>query len=786
MLDAGHKTGTGMAARCPSRFGLLWGTPSFHRPRAPLVLLLAGWIDGCVVAPVSDLGPNGSPRDAANASPAPAKEQAFQERFSKTGITLRLGVLDTKGQPLSGVLVELRSSDQATTLAHAQSDALGRVELREVARRNAFVLVRAPGYYDEWIPARLHRPLDQTEVNLGPVQLVERAPNRMRLTFSGDVMFGRRYFDRDEDGILGEDNDLLFLGSVEQDTLRLFRYMRGYLASDDHTSINLETTLLTSELEGHPKNRYVFHSDAQSARALRPAGVDSVSLGNNHLFDYLEPGVQETIGALDGAGVPWFGAGMDLSRARASWLRLEKGELGVAIQGFSDITGLGYEEPNLRFLATAEPKKAGILPAFPSELRKFVQAPELANDVVIPVLHGGAEFVWLPTQRVQADLEELVGAGADLVIAHHPHVPSGIWRYDKNEHSALVVGSLGNFVFDQLKFESFFSYLVVVDVFRDAEMTVVERMSLIPIAIQDFVPRPMMSYAAQSLGRKIAHLSSQENLPAGPGWQPTKLSFRQGRFWVQASTGAPEALASTQTSSHQLSPGLGMPIDLRGSEGEGLSYLSHLSSDVAVSCQLGKDLLVGLGRFEDTDVDAQQLEGDNWSWSEYRFMQGHATKLGSGAAALIRHRGQESRVRFPFRSTVPIQGALSLTLHGWQREEQSGKLSAKVRWRRANGSGVHEQEHEIAPALAHDWSPFAVELFPPAESAGIRLEFFLAPHPELEPSTRYLDEVSLIEWSSETLPVGPQGLTLDPAAGWEFVRCHAPVGGAVLELNFRG
>lgn len=719
-------------------------------------------------------------------SPALERERVHRERVASSEISLSLQVVDVDGEPLPGAAVVLFDSLGRTEIAQERSDAEGRAQLTGLSRRNALLRVRLPEHYDEWIPVALHRPLRQSLVEVGLVQLIKRAPHRMRITLAGDVMFGRRYYDRDEDGILGEEGDLLFLGSVERNTAELFRYVQGYLVSDDHSSVNLETTLLDLDLPGHPKNRIVFHSKAQSARALGSVGIDSVSLGNNHIFDYLEAGVQATTRVLDEVKMPWFGAGMDLSKARGSAHRFSQGELSVAMQGFSDLTGSSYKDPALRLLATDNPPKAGALAAWGSELERFARTPELAEDFVIPIIHGGEEYVNVPSERIQEDLEVSVNAGADFVVAHHPHVPSGIWRYSKAGKSALLVGSLGNFVFDQQKFETFWSYLLVVDLVKQAEQTRIERMSLVPFAIQDFVPRPITSYAAQSLGRKIASLSSLRHMPNREGWQETGLMYRQGRFWVQDAAFTPEPpgpVAQGRTLS--LPAGQSSPIDLRGEDERSISFLSWISSSVPVECQFGRDLLMGLGRFEDTDVDTELLEGDNWQWSDYRFTQGHATKHGSGAAALIRNQGQESRVRFPFRSTIGVDPSAPLTLHGWQRAEQSGKLWANLRWRAEGGGSLQEEQQEISHAFDDIWSSFSLELAPPAQSTGLRLAFYLEPNLVKTASTRYLDEISLIEWSGEKVQVGPEGMELSSAQGWEFMRCRAPGSGASLELRFR-
>src|SRR5262249_9413735 len=104
------------------------------------------------------------------------------------------------------------------------------------------------------------------------------------------------------------------------------------LKSTDLNLINLEAALTTSETT-IPK---VFHfkSDPQHVAALRAARIDVVNLANNHILDYGEVGLLETLETLEKAGIHSVGAGRNLAQARRPVI-LDK-ELRVGILGFTD------------------------------------------------------------------------------------------------------------------------------------------------------------------------------------------------------------------------------------------------------------------------------------------------------------------------------------------------------------------------------------------------------------------------------------------------------------------
>ena len=134
--------------------------------------------------------------------------------------------------------------------------------------------------------------------------------------FAGDTMFGRRFFDPNGDDLTAD--GLLPLQPTVDDHLKLLAPVEPLLENADFTVVNFETTLShraffpTSEprpVSFHPTAAGVYASNPSSVMALKQSGVDIVDIGNNHIYDMLEPGLNQTLSTLDQAGVLHFGAG---------------------------------------------------------------------------------------------------------------------------------------------------------------------------------------------------------------------------------------------------------------------------------------------------------------------------------------------------------------------------------------------------------------------------------------------------------------------------------------------
>jgi poly-gamma-glutamate capsule biosynthesis protein CapA/YwtB (metallophosphatase superfamily) len=221
--------------------------------------------------------------------------------------------------------------------------------------------------------------------------------------------------------------------------------MSARLASADITVGNLESTLSD---DGSPRQDPVgdsFHADPGVRAALRDAGFDALSLANNHTGDYGDRALVQTVDLLRAAGLPTFGAGRDLATAREPVVVSRHG-IRFGFLGFNAIGETPEAAPGQPgALSVSMPPRTG--PLDPAELdRVLSDVRRLARvaDVVTVLPHWGTQYTNRPDAIQAVVARALVRAGADLVVGGHPHWVQGADQVG----DALVVNSLGNFVFD--------------------------------------------------------------------------------------------------------------------------------------------------------------------------------------------------------------------------------------------------------------------------------------------------------------------------------------------------
>jgi poly-gamma-glutamate synthesis protein (capsule biosynthesis protein) len=210
-----------------------------------------------------------------------------------------------------------------------------------------------------------------------------------------------------------------------------FELVAPLLQDADLTIANLENTL--TERGEEQVKAYVFRAPPRFASGLVEAGVDAVSLGNNHAADYGPTGLQDTLDALDAVGLPYAGAGMNEAHARRPAFFSIDGQR-VALLSYTDVMENTF--------ATAD--SHGVALATTDVIAADVGAAKSEADIVIVALHSGIEYTDAPQPNQQSLARAAIDAGAALVIGHHPHTLQGVERYG----DGLILYSLGNFVFD--------------------------------------------------------------------------------------------------------------------------------------------------------------------------------------------------------------------------------------------------------------------------------------------------------------------------------------------------
>jgi poly-gamma-glutamate synthesis protein (capsule biosynthesis protein) len=207
---------------------------------------------------------------------------------------------------------------------------------------------------------------------------------------------------------------------------------RTLLARADLAVVNLETAV-TERGTAEPK-KYSFRAPARVLTGLRRAGVDAVSLANNHGMDYGRTGLDDTLRAGVLADLPVLGAGYDAEQAHRP-LRVVRRGVSISVLAATDV---------LDYLSwVAGPDRPGLASAKdPRLLLDAVRAEARRSDVVAVFLHWGRELVVCPTARQRELARLLSDAGADLVVGSHAHVVQPEGRVGR---TAVKYG-LGNFV----------------------------------------------------------------------------------------------------------------------------------------------------------------------------------------------------------------------------------------------------------------------------------------------------------------------------------------------------
>jgi poly-gamma-glutamate synthesis protein (capsule biosynthesis protein) len=270
--------------------------------------------------------------------------------------------------------------------------------------------------------------LDAALATLG---LPQPAPTVARLGFAGDVVPGR--------------NANQHFGAAG-DATHPFAEIANELASYDLTVANLEGVLSAAADPAAGGPATPFAAAPSLTDGLKFAGIDAVSLANDHAISSGTQGLTDTIAALKTAGIASFGAGENLGVARAPFLAVVGG-VKVAVVGVDGIGANpdGSSPGGTEGAATAN--SPGINPLVLSRLRADIGNAAKEADVVIPYLHVGVEDRETPPEAAIAAAHAAIDAGATLVVATHPRVTGGMEIYKGRP----IVYSLGSLVADQMQ-----------------------------------------------------------------------------------------------------------------------------------------------------------------------------------------------------------------------------------------------------------------------------------------------------------------------------------------------
>ncbi|MBW7956496.1 MAG: CapA family protein [Deltaproteobacteria bacterium] len=247
----------------------------------------------------------------------------------------------------------------------------------------------------------------------------------MKVLFVGDVMLGR-LVNRE----LGRRRPEYPWG----DTLPVFK-------GSDARIINLECVISD---RGEPwsitHKAFHFRTDSKNISVLRAAGIDAVSIANNHSLDYGFGALVDMLDALDAAGIKRAGAGRNLEEA-ASPAFFEVNGKWCALMAFTDNEPeweAGPESPGVYYVPVdVDDSRAEALFERVRDARKKA-------DFLVVSAHWGPNWGYRPRPNHRPFGRKLLEIGAHLVFGHSCHVFQGI----EFHHGGALIYSSGNFIDD--------------------------------------------------------------------------------------------------------------------------------------------------------------------------------------------------------------------------------------------------------------------------------------------------------------------------------------------------
>jgi Bacterial capsule synthesis protein PGA_cap len=270
------------------------------------------------------------------------------------------------------------------------------------------------------VPARDAASTADRPASRHPAQAATRTrtpvtPGSVTLAFAGDVHFEGR------------------TAKLLRNPATAFGPITSVLTSAGFTAVNLETAV-TSRGTPQPKT-YHFRTNPLAFTALRDGGVDLVTMANNHVLDYGQAGLADTLAAAKAARFPYVGIGTSAAAAWAPYVTTING-MKIAIIGVSQVAELASS-----WVATrTRPGEANAI-NLPRTLAAVRAAKRLAPTVIV-FMHWGTEGTACPDANQLSLAPKLAAAGASIIIGSHAHMLQGSGWLGRT----FVAYGMGNFL----------------------------------------------------------------------------------------------------------------------------------------------------------------------------------------------------------------------------------------------------------------------------------------------------------------------------------------------------
>ncbi|MDD5087700.1 MAG: CapA family protein [bacterium] len=557
------------------------------------------------------------------------------------------------------------------------------------------------------------------------------AIRELRMSFCGDIMLARGF--EQSGGIIPTQG----VEAIFEPTRHLFEPL-------DLASCNLESPLTTATT-AHPTKGIVFKGNPDNAAGLVFAGFDYATLANNHILDYMEAGMLETMSVMDNVGIVHGGVGTNDVLARRTKF-LSRNGLSLAMLSFSDRTG-SYN--NYQPFLDAGRSRAGFAMWNRSAIEATIPEAAALADFVILNVHSGSEYKTQPQLAALLGLPEwdpeiiafdvvpdtserrlrqyAIENGADLVVTHHPHIFQGFEVFQ----GKLIAHSLGNFAFDLNYAECLPT--VVLETHISAENGIDEAI-IRPVYIDHWIPQPC---TGEFGGAILDYLSDMS---------------RRLDTWLVSAPGADSALivwdttlvsrtGEDRTDTLALSDRDGWWTSLpHRMSGDGYPVIVEALGAPDAQVRVGRERL-WFGNMENEGATPWNLNSGDEAYNE------DFAHAGSRSIRLSRASNAGDNVVTALSLRPPLDSDFEHSMVGWMRTENAGNATIEAQFFSQRSSGTPLEQPVAGGPLSgdNDWTYVGADVDVPSSTNYFNLRLSLYP-PASGTGYAWFDDVALVQW----------------------------------------
>lgn len=229
--------------------------------------------------------------------------------------------------------------------------------------------------------------------------------------------------------------------------------------NSDYNIVNLEAPVTESNLKILKTGPHLKSEKESTLEILKALNINLCTLANNHVLDYDEQGVLDTINFCKENNIQTVGAGKNKEEAKkVFYIDSPEGKIGIiniAENEWSSATDTSAGANGMDLIDDV----------------KAIQKAKEESDFVFVIVHGGHEYYNLPSPRMQKQYRFYIDNGADIVVGHHTHCISGMETYKGKQ----IYYSLGNFLFtNPSKYEDWYRGIVLkIEVSKNKNLKVI-------------------------------------------------------------------------------------------------------------------------------------------------------------------------------------------------------------------------------------------------------------------------------------------------------------------------